>query len=80
LSDAGMTVYGGVHSPYVWVQAPEGYTSFDLFDKLLHEAHVVGTPGSGFGASGEGYFRISGFNSRANIEAAMDRIGSQLAV
>jgi LL-diaminopimelate aminotransferase len=80
LSDAGMTVYGGVHSPYVWIKAPEGYSSFDLFDKLLNEAHVVGTPGSGFGASGEGYFRISGFNSRENIEKAMERIGSKLAV
>jgi LL-diaminopimelate aminotransferase len=80
LGDAGMQTYGGVHSPYVWIKAPEGYSSFDLFDKLLNEAHVVGTPGSGFGASGEGYFRISGFNTRQNIEKAMKRIGSQLAV
>ncbi|MEX0887134.1 MAG: LL-diaminopimelate aminotransferase [Phycisphaeraceae bacterium] len=80
LSERGMDVYGGVNAPYVWVRAPDGLSSWDLFDKLLNEAHVVSTPGSGFGAAGEGYFRISAFNSRANIEAAMQRIGSRLAV
>ena len=80
LTDAGMQVYGGVNAPYVWVKTPGGATSWEFFDQLLHEAHVVGTPGSGFGASGEGYFRISAFNSRENVEAALDRIGHKLAV
>ncbi len=80
MSEAGLGVYGGVHSPYVWVRAPEGMGSWDLFDKLLAEAHVVGTPGSGFGAAGEGYFRISSFNSRANVERAMERIAANLKV
>jgi LL-diaminopimelate aminotransferase len=74
MTDAGLTVYGGVNSPYVWVEAPKGLGSWEFFDKLLAEAHVVGTPGSGFGAAGEGYFRISAFNSRANVEEAMSRI------
>ena len=80
LADLGMDVFGGVNSPYVWVKAPAGLSSWDLFDKLLNEAHVVGTPGSGFGASGEGYFRISAFNSRENVNEAMARIGSKMSV
>jgi LL-diaminopimelate aminotransferase len=74
LSAAGITTYGGVNAPYVWVKTPHGLSSWDFFDKLLHACHVVGTPGSGFGAAGEGYFRISAFNSRANVENAMARI------
>jgi LL-diaminopimelate aminotransferase len=74
LTAAGLQVYGGVNAPYVWVKTPNGLSSWDLFDKLLHQVNVVGTPGSGFGASGEGYFRISAFNSRENVEAAMQRI------
>ncbi|MEM9905601.1 MAG: LL-diaminopimelate aminotransferase, partial [Cyanobacteria bacterium P01_D01_bin.44] len=74
LTAAGMKVYGGVNAPYVWVKAPNGLSSWDFFDKLLHNCYVVGTPGSGFGAAGEGYFRISAFNSRANVEEAMKRI------
>lgn len=74
LTAAGLKVYGGVNAPYVWVQTPNGLSSWDFFDKLLHNCHVVGTPGSGFGAAGEGYFRISAFNTRANVEAAMQRI------
>ncbi|MEM7624620.1 MAG: LL-diaminopimelate aminotransferase [Planctomycetota bacterium] len=80
LTDAGMTVFGGVNAPYVWVKTPGGVSSWELFDQLLNEAHVVGTPGSGFGAAGEGYFRISAFNSRANVEEALRRIGAKLAV
>lgn len=80
LTEAGMEVHGGIHAPYVWIKTPAGLTSWQFFDKLLEEAHIVGTPGSGFGACGEGYFRISAFNSRANVEEAMDRIGSRLAV
>ncbi|MBW4550192.1 MAG: LL-diaminopimelate aminotransferase [Aphanocapsa sp. GSE-SYN-MK-11-07L] len=74
LTAAGLQVYGGVNAPYVWVQTPPGLSSWDFFDKLLHTCNVVGTPGSGFGAAGEGYFRISAFNSRANVDAAMQRI------
>ncbi|HEY9639946.1 MAG TPA: LL-diaminopimelate aminotransferase [Coleofasciculaceae cyanobacterium] len=74
LTAAGLQVYGGVNAPYVWVQTPNGLSSWDFFDKLLQTCHVVGTPGSGFGAAGEGYFRISAFNSRANVEEAMKRI------
>ncbi|NEP18728.1 MAG: LL-diaminopimelate aminotransferase [Leptolyngbya sp. SIO4C1] len=77
LTEVGMSVYGGVNAPYVWVQAPNGLSSWDFFDKLLYNCHVVGTPGSGFGAAGEGYFRISAFNSRANVEAAMQRIAAK---
>ena len=74
LTAAGIQVHGGVNAPYVWVQTPDGLSSWDFFDKLLYNANVVGTPGSGFGAAGEGYFRISAFNSRDNVTEAMDRI------
>jgi LL-diaminopimelate aminotransferase len=74
LSAAGITCYGGVNAPYIWLMTPEGMTSWDFFDKLLSECHVVGTPGSGFGPSGEGYFRLSAFGDRANVETAVKRI------
>jgi LL-diaminopimelate aminotransferase len=74
LSAAGLAVYGGQQAPYVWLQTPSGMDSWGFFDHLLTNAHVVGTPGSGFGAAGEGYFRLSAFNSRANVETAMERI------
>ncbi|WP_069790379.1 LL-diaminopimelate aminotransferase [Cyanobacterium sp. IPPAS B-1200] len=74
LTKAGLTVYGGVNAPYVWVKTPDGLSSWDFFDKLLHNVHIVGTPGSGFGAAGEGYFRLSAFNSRENVIEAMKRI------
>jgi LL-diaminopimelate aminotransferase len=74
LTAAGLAVYGGVNAPYVWVKTPNALSSWDFFDKLLHTCNVVGTPGSGFGAAGEGYFRISAFNSRENVEEAMKRI------
>jgi LL-diaminopimelate aminotransferase len=80
LSTAGLEVFGGVHAPYIWVKTPAGLSSWDFFDKLLQNCHVVGTPGSGFGAAGEGYFRISAFNSRENVEEAMKRITSQFKV
>jgi LL-diaminopimelate aminotransferase len=80
LEQAGMTVFGAVNAPYVWVKTPVGQTSWQFFDTLLNDAHLVGTPGSGFGAAGEGYFRLSAFNSRENVEEAMRRIGSMLAV
>lgn len=74
LTNAGIQVYGGVDAPYVWVKTPNQLSSWDFFDKLLHSTNVVGTPGSGFGAAGEGYFRISAFNSRENVNEAMKRI------
>ena len=79
LESAGVTVYGGVNAPYVWLQTPGGKSSWDFFDDLLQKAHLVGTPGSGFGASGEGYFRLSAFNSRANVEEAVQRFQQMIA-
>jgi LL-diaminopimelate aminotransferase len=79
LATAGFTCTGGEHAPYVWVRTPEGLSSWDTFDRLLGQAHVVVTPGSGFGAAGEGYFRISAFNSRANVEEAIARIARVFA-
>ncbi|MBW4464945.1 MAG: LL-diaminopimelate aminotransferase [Pegethrix bostrychoides GSE-TBD4-15B] len=78
LTTAGIAVYGGINAPYVWVKTPQGLSSWDFFDKLLHSVHVVGTPGAGFGAAGEGYFRISAFNSRENVNEAMRRIVQKL--
>ncbi|WP_193197571.1 LL-diaminopimelate aminotransferase [Nostoc sp. MG11] len=80
LTAAGLAVYGGVNAPYVWVKTPNGLSSWEFFDKLLHTVNVVGTPGSGFGAAGEGYFRISAFNSRENVEEAMKRIAENFKV
>lgn len=77
LTSAGFEVYGGVNAPYIWLKTPHNLSSWDFFDKLLQTTNVVGTPGSGFGAAGEGYFRISAFNSRENVEEAMKRITSQ---
>jgi LL-diaminopimelate aminotransferase len=73
-SAVGLRVYGGVNAPYIWVSTPAATTSWQMFDRMLHEANVVITPGSGFGAMGEGYFRISAFNSRANAEEVARRI------
>ncbi len=70
LAKLGIQAYGGVNAPYVWLKTPGSLSSWDFFDKLLREAHLVGTPGSGFGNCGEGYFRLSAFNSRANVEEA----------
>jgi len=75
-----MTCYGGEHAPYIWIKTPGGLSSWEFFDKLLSEAHIVGTPGSGFGRSGEGYFRLSAFNTRANVEEAMGRIAAKVGV
>jgi len=74
LEAAGITCYGGVNAPYIWLKTPAGMTSWDFFDKLLNECFVVGTPGSGFGPSGEGYFRLSAFAERDNVEEAVKRI------
>ncbi len=74
LKEAGFTIFGGVNSPYIWLKVPEGLTSWEFFDELLEKAHVVGTPGVGFGACGEGYFRLTAFNTKENTEEAMKRI------
>jgi LL-diaminopimelate aminotransferase len=74
LSQAGFQCYGGANAPYIWLKTPEKTTSWEFFDRLLSQAHVVGTPGSGFGLSGEGYFRVSAFNSREKIQEALERI------
>jgi LL-diaminopimelate aminotransferase len=80
LTALGMKVYGGVNAPYVWLKTPDSTTSWQFFDQLLSQCHVVGTPGSGFGAAGEGYFRISAFNGRENVNEAMKRMKEQLKV
>ncbi len=74
LGKRGMKCFGGVNAPYVWIETPGKAKSWDYFDKLLSQAHVVSTPGSGFGRSGEGYIRLSAFNSRGNVEEALSRI------
>jgi LL-diaminopimelate aminotransferase len=73
---AGLRVYGGVNAPYIWVKTAAGLTSWQMFDRMLHDLHVVVTPGSGFGRQGEGYFRISAFNSRVNAEEVAQRLES----
>jgi LL-diaminopimelate aminotransferase len=70
----GLSVYGGTNAPYIWCSTPAGLTSWQMFDRMLNEANVVITPGSGFGSAGEGYFRISAFNSRANAEEVASRL------
>lgn len=74
LKDAGYEVYGGANAPYIWLKTPEKMTSWDFFDYLLEKANVVGTPGCGFGPSGEGYFRLTAFGSYENTVAALERI------
>jgi LL-diaminopimelate aminotransferase len=74
LTKLGFTIYGGENAPYVWLKVPDGTTSWGFFDTLIEKANVVGTPGAGFGASGEGYFRLSAFNNPANVAEAMTRI------
>lgn len=74
VTDAGLKHFGGVNAPYIWVQTPDGVTSWEMFDRMLRELHVVITPGAGFGAQGEGHFRISAFNSRENAEEVARRL------
>ena len=74
LKSAGYTVSGGVNAPYVWLETPDGMSSWDFFDYLLTKANIVGTPGSGFGPSGEGYFRLTAFGTYENTLKAIDRI------
>lgn len=76
---AGFEVYGGVNSPYVWLKVPDGLTSWEFFDLLLEKTNVVGTPGSGFGSCGEGYFRLTSFNTEENTRKAVERIVKSFA-
>lgn len=80
LSDIGIVAYGGVNAPFIWAKTPEGLDSWEFFDKLMDEAHVVGTPGAGFGRGGGGYFRLSAFGERANIKRAVKNMNENLHV
>ena len=74
LKDAGYTVFGGVNAPYIWLKTPDKMTSWEFFDYLLEKANIVGTPGSGFGAHGEGFFRLTAFGTHENTIEAIERI------
>jgi LL-diaminopimelate aminotransferase len=74
VSDAQLEAFGGVNAPYIWVKTPDSLTSWQMFDQILRELNVVITPGAGFGAEGEGHFRISAFNSRENAEEVARRL------
>ena len=78
LQAVGLTAYGGVNAPYIWLKTPDNMPSWDFFDKLLTEINVVGTPGAGFGPCGEGYFRLTSFGDRENTLRAVDRIKNKL--
>jgi LL-diaminopimelate aminotransferase len=78
LSELGFEVFGGVNAPYIWLKTPKGLKSWEFFDELLQKCHIVGTPGSGFGPSGEGYFRLSAFAQKSSVEEALKRISSLL--
>lgn len=78
LIDLGLQVFGGVNAPYIWLKTPKGMDSWAFFDKLLEEANILGTPGSGFGPSGQGYFRLTAFGSRENTERAVERFRTRL--
>lgn len=80
ISKTGLKVFGGINAPYVWVKTPKGIDSWTFFDKLLNEAHIVGTPGAGFGPSGEGYFRLSAFGIWEQVKEAVDRIAARLKI
>lgn len=79
LKGIGFKVFGGVDAPYLWVRTPKGMTSWDFFDTMLQKAHVVCTPGVGFGPSGEGYVRLTAFGNREQTEEALERIKTQIA-
>lgn len=78
LANAGLSVYGGINSPYIWLKTPEGMTSWGFFETLLAQTHIVSTPGAGFGPNGEGYLRLTAFGSRENCQEAMQRIKENL--
>jgi LL-diaminopimelate aminotransferase len=76
LTKLGYQVYGGINAPYIWLKTPDGLTSWDFFDLLLTKANIVGTPGSGFGPSGEGYFRLTAFARPEDVRQAMERFAA----
>ncbi|TCL34479.1 LL-diaminopimelate aminotransferase [Anaerospora hongkongensis] len=80
LQSIGLQVFGGVNAPYIWLKTPNNMDSWDFFDKLLTEVNIVGTPGTGFGPSGAGYFRLTAFGSRENTEQAIERIKTKLSL
>ena len=80
LTSIGITAYGGVNAPYIWLKTPNDMPSWDFFDKLLNEANVIGTPGAGFGPCGEGYFRLTAFGKRADTIEAVQRIKERLSI
>lgn len=80
LASAGLEAFGGVNAPYIWLRTPNNMDSWAFFDKLLNEVHIVGTPGTGFGPSGAGYFRLTAFGSKENTIQAIDRIKTRLSI
>lgn len=80
LTNAGIQTFGGINAPYIWLKTPNNLSSWSFFDKLLNEVHIVGTPGTGFGPSGEGYFRLTAFGNRENTEEAVERIKTRLSL
>ncbi|HWR08839.1 LL-diaminopimelate aminotransferase [Sporomusa sp.] len=80
LKTIGLDVFGGVNAPYIWLKTPQGYDSWSFFDKLLTDAHIVGTPGAGFGPAGEGYFRLTAFGSQESTQEAIERIKIKLSL
>jgi LL-diaminopimelate aminotransferase len=80
LTQLGYEVYGGINAPYIWLKTPRNMTSWEFFDYLLSKANIVGTPGSGFGSAGEGFFRLSAFGSPANVAEAMERFEKKLKI
>lgn len=74
LQNCGLEVFGGDNAPYLWLKTPDGLSSWKFFDKLLYEVNIVGTPGVGFGPSGEGYLRLTAFGDRESTEEAMERL------
>lgn len=80
LESIGIKVFGGINAPYIWMRTPNGMDSWAFFDKLLNEANIVGTPGVGFGPSGQGYFRLTAFGNRQNTEAAVERFRTRLKI
>lgn len=80
LKSVGLDVFGGVNAPYIWLKTPQGYDSWSFFDKLLNDVNIVGTPGVGFGPSGEGYFRLTAFGSQQSTKEAIERIKTKLSL
>lgn len=80
MESIGLKVFGGKNAPYIWVKTPNGLTSWEFFDKLLNECHVISTPGAGFGSKGEGYIRLSAFGQRENIQKAVQSIKENLKI